>query len=92
MVADLQQTLLCCGCPVLMASDKPPKGDLRFLRDWLGRLDGSDFFLEGVEAEPSIPEYSADLVSLLERPDHEPSAQYTSEKIVPSPCWAFQKA
>ena len=58
-------------------------GDLDFLRHWLERPDGGDFFLEGIEAEPWEDPSSRDLVALNPRPEHDQVAQYLSDKIVP---------
>jgi hypothetical protein len=63
--------------------DLPLKPDLDFLRAWLERPEGGDFFLEGVEAEPWEESSSRDLVALYPRREHDQFAQYLSDQIVP---------
>jgi hypothetical protein len=63
--------------------DPPLKCDLEFLRDWLDRPEGGDFFLEGLEAEPWEEPSSRDLVALCPRREHDQFAQYLSDMIVP---------
>jgi hypothetical protein len=63
--------------------DPPLKGDLEFLRDWLERPEGGDFFLEGLEAEPWEEPSSRDLAALCPRREHDQFAQYLSDMIVP---------
>ena len=59
--------------------DLPLKCDLQFLRDWLDRPEGGDFFLEGLEAEPWEEPSSRDLVALCPRREHDQFAQYLSD-------------
>jgi hypothetical protein len=63
--------------------DPPLKCELEFLRDWLDRPDGGDFFLEGLEAEPWEEPSSRDLAALCPRREHDHFAQYLSDMIVP---------
>lgn len=63
--------------------EEPREGELKFLRDWLERPEGGDFFLEGVEAEPWEEPSSKDLANLYPRRDHDKFAQYLSDLIVP---------
>jgi hypothetical protein len=63
--------------------DPPLKCDLEFLRNWLDRPEGGDFFLEGLEAEPWEEPSSRDLVALWPRQEHDQFAQYLSDMIVP---------
>lgn len=63
--------------------DPPLKCELEFLRDWLERPEGGDFFLEGLEAEPWEEPSSRDLAALFPRREHDQFAQYLSDMIVP---------
>ena len=63
---------------------KPLDADLAFLREWLERPDGGNFFLKNLEAEPWSQSDPADLVVLFNssfNKDH--FARYMSDKIVP---------
>jgi hypothetical protein len=63
--------------------DAPLKCELDFVRDWLERPEGGDFFLEGLEAEPWEESSSRDLAALYPRREHDQFAQYLSDMIVP---------
>lgn|SRR2546423_2246838 len=63
--------------------DPPLKSEIKFLRHWLERPDGGDFFLEGLEAEPWEVPFSRDLVALNPQRQDDQFAQYLSDKIVP---------
>jgi hypothetical protein len=76
--AALLQTAQVHGLP------KPVECDMAFLREWLERPHGGDYFLKGLEGDPWDQEYSADLVVLSgSQSEQDRFAQYMSDKIVP---------
>lgn len=63
---------------------KPLDADLAFLREWLERPDGGDFFLKNMEAQPWNQSDPADLVVLFSSSfNNDHFARYMSDKMVP---------
>lgn len=62
---------------------KPAEADIAFLRRWLERRDGGDFFLRGIEAQPWKLQSASDLVVLSDPSTRDPFGEYLSKKIVP---------
>ncbi|KAL0254265.1 hypothetical protein SLS55_009739 [Diplodia seriata] len=61
---------------------RPRDYNLELLRDWLGRADGGNNFLKGVEELPWHPKETDDLVA-LSGTDDPPFMRWTAEKLVP---------